>query len=70
MAKFEITLLGCGSALPTQRHMTSAQLVNVDDRLFLVDCGEGTQTAIAGFTKERLPIAFSMKYCSIFSVAS
>ena len=33
MAKFEITLLGCGSAVPTQRHMTSAQLVNVDDRL-------------------------------------
>ena len=29
-----------------------------------------TQTAIVGFTKERLPIAFSMKYCSIFSVAS
>ena len=46
MAKFEITLLGCGAAVPTQRHMTSAQLVNVDDRLFLVDCGEGTQTQV------------------------
>jgi ribonuclease Z len=46
MAKFEITILGCGSAVPTQKHLTSAQLVNVDDRLFLVDCGEGTQTQV------------------------
>ena len=30
----------------------------------------GTQTAMVGFTKERLPNAFSMKYCSIFSVTS
>lgn len=46
MAKFEITILGCGSAVPTQKHLTSAQLVNVDDRLFLIDCGEGTQTQV------------------------
>ncbi|MBR4295061.1 MAG: ribonuclease Z [Bacteroidaceae bacterium] len=46
MAKFEITMLGCGSGIPTAKHMTSAQIVNINERLFLVDCGEGTQTQI------------------------
>ena len=46
MEKFEVNILGCGSAVPTARHMTTAQLVNVHDKLFLVDCGEGTQTQI------------------------
>ncbi len=32
--------------MPTGRHMTTAQLVNIHDTLFMVDCGEGTQTQI------------------------
>ena len=43
MEKFEITILGCGSALPTTRHNGSAQVVNIREKLFLVDCAEGTQ---------------------------
>ena len=43
MEKFEVTILGCGSALPTLRHYPSAQVVNVRDKLFMIDCGEGTQ---------------------------
>jgi ribonuclease Z len=43
MEKFEINILGCGSAVPTTRHNPSAQIVNVRDKLSLVDCGEGTQ---------------------------
>ena len=43
MARFEITLLGCGSATLTLRHATSAQVVDVHDKLCLVDCGEGSQ---------------------------
>ena len=43
MEKFEIHILGCGSAVPTTRHNPSAQIVNVRDKLSLVDCGEGTQ---------------------------
>ena len=43
MEKFEICILGCGSALPTTKRFTSAQVVNVREKLFLVDCGEGTQ---------------------------
>ncbi|MGM9804471.1 MAG: ribonuclease Z [Muribaculaceae bacterium] len=46
MEKFEVNILGCGSAVPTARHMTTAQLVNVHEKVFLVDCGEGTQTQI------------------------
>ena len=43
MEKFQVTILGCGSAKPTLRHAPSAQLVNFRDKLFLIDCGEGTQ---------------------------
>lgn len=45
-----VYILGCGSALPTRRHLPSAQVVNVNDKLFLVDCGEGTQLQFR-FTK-------------------
>lgn len=40
---FDITILGCGAATPTGRHSPTAQVVNLHDKLFLVDCGEGTQ---------------------------
>ena len=43
MLKFEVTILGCGCAVPTNEHLPSAQVVNVRDKLFLVDCAEGTQ---------------------------
>ncbi len=41
--KFETTIIGCGAATPTLRHKPSSQLVNVHDRMYMVDCGEGTQ---------------------------
>lgn len=41
--KFEITILGCGSATPTLRHWPTSQIVNHDEHYFLLDCGEGTQ---------------------------
>ena len=44
--KFEVTILGCGSAVPVGKHMTTSQLVNIHERQFLIDCGEGTQTQI------------------------
>ncbi len=46
MEKFEVCILGCCAAIPIGRHMTTSQLVNVHDKLFMVDCGEGTQTQI------------------------
>ncbi len=43
MARFRVHILGCGSALPNLKHNTTAQLVEVHDKFFMVDCGEGTQ---------------------------
>jgi ribonuclease Z len=43
MADFNIHILGCGSALPTTRHMATSQIVNLRDKLYMIDCGEGTQ---------------------------
>lgn len=43
MENFKVHILGCGSALPTMKHFPSAQVVEVRDKMFLVDCGEGTQ---------------------------
>ena len=43
MEPFRVHILGCGSALPTLRHFPSSQVVEVRGKLFLVDCGEGTQ---------------------------
>lgn len=51
MEKFELHILGCGSALPTTRHFPSSQVVNVRDKLFMIDCGEGAQLQ---FRKSRL----------------
>lgn len=44
MAKFQINILGCGSATPTARHQPSCQVVNFRDKLFMIDCGEGAQS--------------------------
>ena len=43
MNPFNVQILGAGSALPTIRHNPSSQLVNVNGKLFMIDCGEGTQ---------------------------
>jgi ribonuclease Z len=44
-----VTILGNNSALPAfDRHPTS-QLITLDDHLFLVDCGEGTQIQLSKY---------------------
>lgn len=40
---FQVTILGCSSAIPTKDRFPTAQMVQVHDRLILVDCAEGTQ---------------------------
>lgn len=40
---FKISILGSNSAIPTVRRNPSAQVINHNDRLFLIDCAEGTQ---------------------------
>jgi ribonuclease Z len=46
---FEVTILGCGAAAPTGKHNPSSQIVNMHDKLFMVDCGEGTQLQLRKF---------------------
>ena len=43
MEPFRVHILGCGSALPTLRHNASSQVVEVRDKVFMLDCAEGTQ---------------------------
>ena len=40
---FRLTILGTSSALPTSDRYPTAHVLNVHERLFLIDCGEGTQ---------------------------
>ena len=54
MEKFEISILGCGCAVPTMRHNPAAQIVNFRHKLFMIDCGEGTQLQ---YRRRRLPFA-------------
>lgn len=46
MQPFKIRILGCGSALPTLKHFASSQIIEVRDKTFMVDCGEGTQIQV------------------------
>jgi ribonuclease Z len=39
----KLTVLGSSSALPTSERFPSAHVLNAHERLFLIDCGEGTQ---------------------------
>ena len=41
MSDGKLTILGCGSAKPTKTTSPSGQLVELSDKTFLVDCGEG-----------------------------
>jgi len=43
MAEFNINILGCGSALPTTRRLATSQVVDLRDKLYMIDCGEGAQ---------------------------
>ena len=40
---FKLNILGCSSAIPTINRNPTAQLLNVNERFFLIDCGESTQ---------------------------
>ncbi len=43
---FSVSILGCGAAIPMIHRNPSAQLINVHEKLFLFDCGEGTQVQL------------------------
>ncbi|MDE6478766.1 MAG: ribonuclease Z [Muribaculaceae bacterium] len=53
MMKFEVNVLGCGSAKPSPLHNPSCTVVNFRENLFMIDCGEGAQKELQ---RQRLKI--------------
>lgn len=49
MERFEVNILGTGSATPSARHHHSCQVVNFRDKLMMIDCGEGAQIMMRRF---------------------
>ena len=51
---FTLSILGCGSAVPTPLHNPSCQILSRRGSLFMIDCGEGAQAMM-----RRMKIPFS-----------
>ncbi|MFZ4401791.1 MAG: ribonuclease Z [Bacteroidales bacterium] len=49
MKPFSVTILGSGSATPSKMRHPSSQVVNIHDKLIMIDCGEGTQMQMRRF---------------------
>lgn len=47
--KFEVTILGSSSATPVYNRNPTAQLLNCNEKFYLIDCGEGTQQQLMKF---------------------
>jgi ribonuclease Z len=47
--EFSVTILGSGAAVPTSRRNPSGQYIQIRNRHFLIDCGEGTQMQMRKF---------------------
>lgn len=47
MSQASLTILGCGSARPTFQNSPSGQVLELCDKSFLIDCGEGVQLHMA-----------------------
>lgn len=43
---FSVLILGSGSAVPLRSRNHAAQVIDIDGKLFLMDCGEGTQVQL------------------------
>jgi len=57
---FSITILGCSSSIPTNDRNPSGQVINYHDKLYLIDCAEGTQLQLRRYLKriQRLHAVF------------
>jgi len=42
----KLTILGCGSAIPTAKNNPSGYVLEMNDKQFLIDCGEGVQNTM------------------------
>ncbi|MBK9733060.1 MAG: ribonuclease Z [Chitinophagaceae bacterium] len=53
---FEVTILGSNSALPAHGRHPTSQVLNHNEKLFLIDCGEGTQIQLTNYRIKRSKI--------------
>ena len=58
--KFEVTILGSSSAKPVYNRNPTAQLLNCNEKFYLIDCGEGTQQQLMkfGFKASKIDFIF------------
>lgn len=58
--KFEVTILGSSSATPVFNRNPTAQLLNCNEKFYLIDCGEGTQQQLIryGFKANKIDYIF------------
>ncbi len=49
MESMNVTILGCNSALPVIERFQTAQIVHFREKMFMIDCGEGTQIRMRQF---------------------
>ncbi len=45
----KVTILGCGSAQPNIHYFNSSQVLDINEKMFMIDCGEGTQIRLRQF---------------------
>lgn len=50
---FAVTILGNNSALPAYDRHPTAQAITLNEQIFLIDCGEGTQMQLARYKVKR-----------------
>ncbi|MBA3647604.1 MAG: ribonuclease Z [Chitinophagales bacterium] len=54
--KFEITVLGSNSAIPSHGRHPTSQVLNHNEKYYLIDCGEGTQMQLSTYKIKRSKI--------------
>lgn len=53
MVRFEVTILGNNSSYPAHGRFPTSQVLNYNGRLYLIDCGEGTQIRLSEYNIKR-----------------
>lgn len=53
---FEVKILGCNSAIAQHGRHPTAQVITINEKPYLVDCGEGTQVRMSDFKVKRSKI--------------
>jgi ribonuclease Z len=58
--KFEVTILGSSSATPVFNRNPTSQLLNCNEKFYLIDCGEGTQQQLIRYNLKasKVDVAF------------